>query len=340
MATLTIKDIAKLCGVGTSTVSRAINDDPGINKDTKARILKVIDEYNFVPNNSARNLKILESNTIALIIKGVSNPFFQSMYRCFAEELSRLEFDFFIQSIDQDEDEVIIASELAREKKLKGIIFLGGLMEHPGNQIEKIGVPYVRCTGATLDGQNWVNGSSISIDDVKESCRAVEYLINKGHKRIAFIASRIEDESVGMLRLKGYRNALEAHNIEFDKSLIAYTDRGIEPYSAESGYVMTKRLIEQGLDFTAIFTSSDVVALGAYKAICESGKKVPQDYSIMGFDGIDLANYYNPGLTTMQQPIESMVKASVDQMVRAINGMKVDPVILFDAKLIERDSVK
>ena len=89
MANLTIKDIAKICGVGISTVSRAINDDPGINQETRKRILKVIKEYNYVPNNSARNLKMTESNTIALLIKGIDNQFFQGMLKSFEEELKK-----------------------------------------------------------------------------------------------------------------------------------------------------------------------------------------------------------------------------------------------------------
>ena len=89
MANLTIKDIAKICGVGISTVSRAINDDPGINQETRKRILKVIKECNYVPNNSARNLKMTDSNTIALLIKGIDNQFFQGMLKIFEEELKK-----------------------------------------------------------------------------------------------------------------------------------------------------------------------------------------------------------------------------------------------------------
>ncbi len=97
VANLTIKDIAKICGVGISTVSRAINDDPGINQNTRKRILKVIKEYNYVPNNSARNLKMTESNTIALLIKGIDNQFFQGMLKIFEEELKNMNIHFYFK---------------------------------------------------------------------------------------------------------------------------------------------------------------------------------------------------------------------------------------------------
>ena len=104
MANLTIKDIAKICGVGISTVSRAINDDPGINQNTRKRILKVIKEYNYVPNNSARNLKMTESNTIALLIKGIDNQFFQGMLKIFEEELKKHEYTFLLHAVGEDQD--------------------------------------------------------------------------------------------------------------------------------------------------------------------------------------------------------------------------------------------
>lgn len=340
MSSLTIKDIARICGVGTSTVSRAINDDPGINKDTKARILKTMEEYHFVPNNAARNLKILESNSIALVIKGMGNLFFQSIYSLFAESLKKMEYSLYIQTVDQDSDEMAVAAELIKEKKLKGIIFLGGLIDGDSHRLDKLGVPYVRCTGATQVGMTGYKGSSISIDDVRESYRAVDYLIKKGHKKIAIISSWAGDESVGRLRVEGYKKAHADNGIPWDEDLILYTREDVEPYSTESGYIMTKQLIESNKECSAIFTSSDMTALGAYKAIYEAGKSIPADYSVMGFDGLDITNYYTPGLTTIRQPIKELVNSSIEQLTKAMNGETIQTQILFDATLIERESVK
>jgi len=335
MATLTIKDIAKICGVSTSTVSRAMNDDSGINKETKARILQTIEEYNFVPNNSARNLKVLESNTIALLIKGIDNQFFQGMIHDFEEELNKLEYSFVIHAVGADQDETAVAAEMIRERKLKGIIFLGGRLDNS----KSIGIPYVRCTGATDETGNRWGGSSITINDIKESCKAVEYLIEKGHKRIALFTSEPTDYSVGKLRLDGYKKALEKHNIPFDKELVRYSKISERAYSMENGYNLAKEMIESNIDCTAIFCVSDIMTMGIYKAIYDAGKSIPKDYSVVGFDGVDVSKYIHPSLTTIEQPTRAMVKASIEQLMKLIAGQKPEPQIFYDAKLIERDSV-
>ena len=131
MSEVTIKDIARLCGVGVSTVSRAINDHPDINPTTKKQIQETIEQYGYIPNNSARNLKRTESNVVAVLVKGITNPLFSSMIRVLDEKLKRFKFDMLLQHINYNEDEVAVALELIKEKRLKGIIFLGLNYYHP-----------------------------------------------------------------------------------------------------------------------------------------------------------------------------------------------------------------
>ena len=340
MGTLTIKDIARICNVSTSTVSRAMNEESGINKATKARILKVIEEYNFVPNNSARNLKMIESNTIALLIKGINNQFFQSMISTFETELNKLEYSFIIHTVGENQDEIAVAAELIKEKKLKGIIFLGGRLNNTEEILKPIGIPYVRCTGATDATSNAWGGSSITIDDCLESMKAVEYLINCGHRRIAILPSSAEDHSVGRLRLEGYKQALKKHGIEIDPELIRYPVYPDNAYTAENGYLVTKELIESKVPCTAIYAVSDTMAFGVYKAILEAGKEIPKDYSVIGFDGISLGKYYHPALTTIMQPCEEMIIASIRELMKAINGEEFKESIFFEGTLVERDSVR
>ena len=127
MEQITIKEVAKLCGVGVSTVSRAINNHPDINEETKQKVLETIQKYNYVPNNSARNLKRSDSNTIAVLIKGISNPFFSEIIQVFEREITKQKYSFVLQHVEEFEDEVDIAIQLEKEKRLKGIVFLGGL---------------------------------------------------------------------------------------------------------------------------------------------------------------------------------------------------------------------
>lgn len=336
---MTIKDIARLCNVGISTVSRAINDDPGINPETKARILKVIEEQNYIPNNSARHLKMVESNTIALLIKGTDNLFFQGMLRIFEQVLQEVEYSYLIYPVTQDQDETIVAMELVKERKLKGIIFLGGLME-VGENIDRIGVPCVRCTVSNPDMMTDRQDYSVSIDDKKEAYRAVDYLCRRGHTKIAILAGRKQDCSIGYMRLEGYKQALEDNRVACDSKRIVYMKEDIPEFTAENGYAMTKELLESGVEVTALFAISDMMAFGAYKAIKEKGYRIPEDISVIGFDGLDLTQFYHPSLTTMQQPCEQLVKASIEVLLRAIHEDSRGEQRIFQAELVERDSVK
>lgn len=345
MATLTIKDIARICNVGTSTVSRAINNDPGINKDTKKMILDTIEEYHYVPNNSARNLKMIESNTIALIIKGIENQFFQGMLKNFEEELNKLEYSFFIHAVGESQEDARVAVELAKEKRLKGIIFLGGLLDyseelfHRLEILKELNIPYVICTGSFDRNVPQVNCSSVSIDDKIESYRAVQYLINKGHKRIAIITGKTNDCSVGKTRLAGYTKALKDNGIEYDPKLVRFMKDEIDSYSIANGYATMKELLSENVEFTALYVISDLVAFGAYKAIAEAGKKIPEDYSVVGFDGLEMTKYLTPSLTTIEQPREELVKTAIELLMDKINGNKTNKHIILDAELVEMDSV-
>jgi len=340
MGNLTIRDIAKICQVSTSTVSRAMNDDSGINKQTKERILKVIEDNNFVPNNSARNLKMIESNTIALLIKGIDNPFFQGMLHAFEVELQKVSYSFIIHAVGEDQDEIAVAMELVKEKKLKGIIFLGGWISNSEERFAKIGVPCVVCTGAAPQGKERPVCPIVSVDDIGGGYQVTDYLCKMGHKKIVIITSKYTDSSVGKLRLEGYKKALKDNGIKFDPSLVKYMDPELREYSMANGYQVTKKLIDDNVDFTALFAISDVLAFGAYKAILDAGKSIPGDYSVVGYDGLDMTNYYHPALTTLMQPSGEMVAASINQLMQSIEGNEFDEKIQFTGKLIERDSVK
>ncbi len=339
VSAFTIKDIAKICNVGISTVSRAINDDPRINQGTKERILKVIEEYHYVPNNSARNLKMTESNTIALLIKGIDNQFFQAMLKLYEAELKKMEYTLLIHAVGEEQDDASVAIELAKEKRLKGIIFLGGLMNYPEEEMDMIGIPYVLCTVASDVNRPKQNCLSVSIDDEKESYKAVDYLCRKGHRRIAIITGRETDFAIGGLRLKGYQKALADNGIAYDPELVRYMKMDIPEYSAANGYQVTKELLESGVDFTAIYVISDLTAFGAYKAIFDAGKRIPEDFSVMGFDGLEATRYYHPSLTTIVQPSSEMVKCSIELLMDAIAGKKEMRQLIMEANLLERDSV-
>lgn len=342
MASLTIKDIARICGVSISTVSRAINDDPGINSATKDRVMQVVKQFNYVPNNSARNLKMTESTTIALMVKGINNPFFQSMFRDFQEGLEEKGYTFLMHTVAENADEGRAAESVAKEKRLKGLIFLGGIMDYPEVVLENINIPFVLCSVAmAADYRKTIpKVSSVSIDDELEAYKTVSYLIQRGHRKIAIITSRRADYTVGYLRLRGYQKALDDNGIDFDPELVGYNHDEIQEYTEANGYAVMNDLLNRDKEFTAVFAISDRLAIGAYKAIYDAGKRIPDDYSVVGFDGIDVGKYLYPALTTVVQPAHQMAESSIDLLMKQINGDQIRKQVTYEAHLLERDSVR
>lgn len=341
MAELTIRDVARICGVGVSTVSRAINNHPDINPKTKEKIIQVIEENHYIPNNSARNLKRTESNTIAILIKGIDNPFFLAMFKIFEQELGKQDYTFLLQRVQQEEDELAVALELAKEKRLKGIIFLGGRVDREPKELQELTIPYVLCTVAPIKSMLTPQVNYVSIDDEAESFRIVDYLCKLGHKRIAIIRPAYTDRGIGRSRYNGYVRALEENGIPLDPELVLCMKDDIEAFTAENGYAVTRELIDSGKDFTALFTVSDSTAIGASKALLEAGRRIPGDYSVAGFDGIDMAKYYHPSLTTICQPKEEMARASIKMLLDLIEDRPVKSnQQIFGAKLQVGESTR
>lgn len=338
MKAITIKDIARQCGVGVSTVSRAINNHPDINQETRNMIMEVIKESNFIPNNSARNLKLSDTKTIAVLIKGIDNPFFQNMIKVFEEEIQDKKYTFILHRVDSSQNEVEVALELIKEKRLKGIVFLGGSFTHQEDKLSEIKIPFVLSTIAITDNVDKALYSSVSVDDISESKKIVEYLCQNGHEKIAILASYSTDMSISNLRLEGYRKALMSKSINVNDNLIRYTGDACNSYSMQNGYNMTKELLESGEEFTAIYAISDSMAIGACKAILEFGKKIPEDYSVVGFDGLDITNYYNPTITTIRQPVEEMAKETTKILFDLINKKSKNQHKIFEGELLVRQS--
>lgn len=341
MEATTIKDIARICGVGVSTVSRAINNHPDINEETKTLILQTIKEYNYIPNNSARNLKRSESNTIAVLIKGIGNPFFNNMLKVFENDIIRRKYSFLLHRVEEHEDEIDVAISLEKEKKLKGIVFLGGYFFQSEEKLSQLKVPFILSTGGISEMVDKDNFSYVMVEDFKESYKMIDYLCKLGHKRISILSAPPDDESIGKLRLEGYKKALEDNNIPFDADLVRYiVDDSLDTFSMKYGFEVTKKLLNSKINCTAIFAISDSMAIGACKAIFEAGKSVPEDYSVAGFDGRDITFYYHPSITTIKQPIEIMAKKTIDILFDIMDGRIEREGEMFPADLVIGQSTR
>ncbi|MFV0528226.1 MAG: LacI family DNA-binding transcriptional regulator [Lachnospiraceae bacterium] len=340
MEKMTIKEIAQICGVGVSTVSRALNDHPDINPQTKEKIKAVIAQYHFIPNNSARNLKRTNTRSIAVLIKGMTNPFFNDMLDIFERETAKKKYTFVLQRVDEYEDEIDTALELLKEKRLNGLVFLGGNFMQKEEKLNQISVPFVISSVGIVEKLGDRLCSSVSVDDYRESYKMTEYLCQAGHRRIAMIAAQKNDKSIGALRYRGYLDALSTYGIEADPSIIKHMDIERDTYSMATGYRMGKELLEQGHEFTALYAIADSLAIGAMRAMIENGKNVPEDYSVAGFDGLDLGAYYAPSLTTIRQPVEEIAKESIDLLFKLIRKKSENRQIILEAELLKRESVR
>ncbi|MBP3274484.1 MAG: LacI family DNA-binding transcriptional regulator [Butyrivibrio sp.] len=340
MSEITIVEIAKRCGVGVSTVSRAINNHSDINPETKKRIMAVIKETGYIPNNSARNLKRTDAKCIAVLVKGITNPFFSPMIEVVEQEVDKRGYALVLRHVEAYENEVDVALELEKEKRLRGIIFMGGSAKHPADKMKQIGVPIVFATiGSDISEDfNRNSYSTVSVDDEKESFKMVSHLIEMGHKKIAIMAEGSDTPSVVQLRLKGYLKALKAAGIKVNNNLIRYVDQRI--YTMANGYDTAKALIESGEKFTALYCISDVLAIGALRAFADAGLKVPEDVSVAGFDGQELSQYCIPRLTTIRQPLVDISKETIRLIFDIIDKESGHRHIIFPGELIEGESTR
>ena len=315
---MTIKDIAKACGVGVSTVSRVLNNRPDVSPEVRARVLEVVESTGYIPNNSARDLGRSQTDAIGVVVRGTGNLFFSEVIKTIALEIDRGGCTMVPRYIGSDDDEVKAGAILEREKKLRGLIFLGGRFDYTPAELSLIGVPYVCCSFTNCFGSlSEAEFSSVSIDDYRTAYLAVEKLIERGHRRIAALIPSCSDHSISELRYNGYRDALRDHGIAFDPDLVM-ENGGC--FGMPETYQGMRTLLERGAGFTAAFVLSDTTAIAAIKALEDAGRRVPEDVSVIAIDGLEISGYTSPTLSTMVQPAEEMGRETVRLLLEVLNG--------------------
>ena len=251
---MTIKDVAAYCGVSVSTVSRALNGHPDVSEDMRNKVLDAARALRYVPNRSARDLAMNQSDTIGLVVRGGTNPFFTPIEHAIEHEAELRGYGIVPRQLSSAGDEIGEAAELARTKRLKGVVLLGGRFDYSTEDAQSIGVPFVCCSYTNHFGDLPKDAySSVSINDKAEAYKAARALIDAGHTRIACLLSATDDQSISQLRYDGYCQALEDAGIPLDRSLVLKTNG----FLMSSAYEKVKEAIEAGLDFTAIFSIAD-----------------------------------------------------------------------------------
>lgn len=335
MRNLNIKDIAKLAGVGVSTVSRVINEHPDVKEDTRQRVMEVIETYNYIPNNSARNLKRLDSNHVGILVKGMFNPFFAQMVETIEKKLTSEEYTSVLHYNREEFKDIDAAHEFIMEKKLKGLICLGGdFDEMTEADIRRLRVPIVLASTDIPEHLDKKLFSSVLIDNEHAAFSAVVALCELGHKKIGIITSG-DGDPIAKKRTEGYLRALSTFHIE---KMEHYFELG--DYSFEKGYEAMNRLLDKAPDLTAVFAISDIMAIGASKAILERGKRIPEDISLVGFDDIEYAMYFNPPLSTVHQPVLAMAERTANIMIDILDEERPHDHVVYETNVILRQSTK
>lgn len=310
---MTIKDLAKKTGYGVATVSRVLNNHPNVSKKARQTIMKAVEESNFEININAKHLKQQHATSVLVVVKGTSNEMFSEMVEIIQSSVTKTDYPLIVDYQDEDADEVHRAVQLCREKKPLGILFLGGNRQNFLRSFHKIDIPCVLVSN-DASGLDFANLSSVSTDDRQASCCAMDALIALGHRTFAIIGGDRTVSDTGRLRYEGCLQSLRNHNVSFDEELDYQGTR----FSYQAGYDATKKLLSNGRKFTALFAAADVMAIGAIRALRDFGLRVPEDVSVVGFDGLPLGSFLVPKLSTVAQSVKLMAERSVEILLNCI----------------------
>ena len=307
-----IKEIARAAGVSNATVSRVINDRGNVNEETRKRVEAVIKEFDYYPNARAQAFSTQKTMTIGAVLTGdaasvFSNPYYSDLLAGVFSESRKHGYHVMMTYIDHDD-----SLALVRKKMVDGLVILT-----PGKK-DKGAVEALMNTGVPVVSTSKLIGlpqlHCVAVDEYEASCKVMEYLVSLGHKKIAIICGPADLYST-YSRLRGYRAVLEKHGMEYDKNLVRYGDSLVE-----SGLVCMRELLKDNHGISAVFACSDMMAIGARRAIEETGKNVPGDISLVSTDATSVAEYLDMGLTTIQQPTFERGRLCTEHLIRMIDG--------------------
>lgn len=331
----TLHDIAKKSGLSVSTVSRILNKKSAkyrISEATEKLVQKTARELNYRPNQLARGLRLKRTHTIGLVAPDLSNPFFASIMKSAQVVAHGLGYSLIVCDTDENVQMEVEHVNLLYSKGVDGMIVLpvGQKNSHLAFFVEHA-VPLVLVDRVFND----LTANTVLIDNYGGAREAVEFLISRGHSRIAIIQG-LPSTYTSNERLRGYTDALSHHNIPIDETLILGKD-----FRKQNGYVETKFLLRRSDRPTAIFTTSDLITLGALEAIFEEGLEVPTDISVIAFDEVESADFFRCPITVIAQPKETIGEIAVKLLIEQIRSpKKLDPrQIVLKPHLIIRESV-
>ncbi|MDO5897515.1 LacI family DNA-binding transcriptional regulator [Agrobacterium sp. Azo12] len=324
-----IREVAAIAGVSIATVSRALQQPDKVRPETRKKVFDAVRQANFVPNAQAASFRRQSNNTVILLVRDIGNPFYLEIYKGVEEAASEAGYKVLMGDARNDVNRVANHIDMVRQKHADGLILMTG--QFPTELLDQVdNLPPIVIASETVAG---IALPTVKVDNRAASKHAMRHLIEAGHKQIVHLAGPFP-ETLAQERFDGYRDALTEAGIDYDETLLVSGD-----YSIESGRQAITGLLERGISFTAIFASSDQMAIGAISELRARGLSVPGDVSVTGFDDIIFANAFEPPLTTVRQPRQEMGRKAMALMVERLNGKRTAETIVMDTELVVRGSV-
>ncbi|WP_338788760.1 LacI family DNA-binding transcriptional regulator [Metabacillus sp. FJAT-53654] len=330
----TIKDIAKAAGVSVTTVSRALNGYSDVSEKTRLKIMNLAKELNYSPNTLARGLVMNKSKTIGLLVSGLNRESAKdqitfSVLSGINECASELDYDLVLFNTNSTKQREKTYTQLCRERRVDGAIIQGIKTDDP--YLQEVVNSDIPCVLIDYPIQS-ENVGHVTTDNKLGAKKAVNHLIELGHRNIAMVNGHSK-AFVSNMRFEGYREALQEAGISYKKEWVVNGR-----FEEEEGKLQAIKLLEKYPEITAIFSASDLMALGILEGAKELGRKVPEDLSVVGYDDILLAGYSNPPLTTISQNIFQLGYQAANLLIKMLEGTLEPHVITLGTKLVVRES--
>jgi DNA-binding LacI/PurR family transcriptional regulator len=332
----TIRDVAAHAGVSFKSVSNVVNDRPYVSEDLRTRVQRAIDDLGYRPHSIARSLASRRSDHLGIVVRASAteshaDPFLSQVLLGACAIAGAHGFGMLVQVL-LSEEPIVRYADIFDHRQVDGVILFSPRIDDGPDTDEKAAhdLPAVRIGRAAAG----TNAMAVDGDDEQGAFTAVSHLAALGHKRIGMVANAAISYTVSATRIHGYKRALATHGLEGDDTLLTSGH-----FTVQSGYDGMARLLDLQEPPTAVFVSSDRMALGAMRAAADRGFHIPEDVAIVGYDDLFIGEFLTPRLTTVRAPIDAISSRATEMLIAAVRGQHVDPrQVIFPTELVVRQS--
>lgn len=318
--TATIKDVAKKAGVSISTVSRVINNSKPVSTEIRQKVLEVIEELGYKPNEIARTLVTKKSFLIGVIVTDLGDAYIAQLVRGIEEVGKMYDYDILLCSTYGDKTTELKFMQLLSRKQVEGIILISDSLDSEiDKQIKGFKIPFVYINRYFYTE----DFPTVTIDSSEATYEMTNYLIKLGHENIAYISSSQEEYSLELLKLDGYKKSI-SENEGFEEYIFYANGRSID-----DGYEACRNIIEADKAITAIFCSHDELAIGVLNYLYDNNIEVPEDMSVAGYGDIKTASMFRPRLTTIREPFYDIGAVAIRRIIKEIKKESMDKNTIF-----------